>query len=119
MHLRCINTDCAATLDLHDRSLSCAVCGELLEIVVGPVSGTPAKLKDTWLHRRCSYDPRDVSGVWRFREFLPNGYSEIVTMGEGNSPLIEGRKTRAGRGCGIFASNISAGTRRRVSRTWG
>jgi threonine synthase len=93
MHLRCINTDCAATLDLHDRSLSCAICGELLEVVVGPVNTTPAELKYTWLQRRCSYDPRDVSGVWRFREFLPGGYSEIVTMGEGNNPLIEGRKT--------------------------
>jgi threonine synthase len=93
MHLRCINTDCAATLDLHDRSLSCPVCGELLEVVIGQMTATPAELKSTWLQRRCSYDPRDVSGVWRFREFLPRGYSEVVTMGEGNSPLIEGRKT--------------------------
>ncbi|MGA2369072.1 MAG: threonine synthase [Candidatus Korobacteraceae bacterium] len=93
MHLRCINTNCATTLDLHDRSLSCQVCGELLEVVVDPVTANPAELKHTWLQRRCSYDPRDMSGVWRFREFLPNGYSEIVTMGEGNNPLIEGRKT--------------------------
>ena len=27
----------------------------------------------------------DASGVWRFREFLPAGYSEIVTMAEGNT----------------------------------
>ncbi len=93
MHLRCINPDCAATLDLHDRSLSCAVCGELLEVVAAPLTANAAELKRTWLQRRCSYDPRDLSGVWRFREFLPGGYSEIVTMGEGNSPLIEGRKT--------------------------
>ncbi|MGA2761553.1 MAG: threonine synthase [Candidatus Cybelea sp.] len=93
MHLRCINPDCAATLDLHDRLLFCSVCGELLEIVLGPMTTSPAELKAAWLQRRCSYDPRDVSGVWRFREFLPGGYSEIVTMGEGNSPLIEGRKT--------------------------
>jgi threonine synthase len=64
----------------------------LLEVVVDPPALSPAELKRTWLARRCSYDPRDLSGVWRFREFLPNGYSEIVTMGEGNCPLIEGRR---------------------------
>jgi len=93
MHLRCINTHCAATLDLHDRALSCPACGELLEVVVGPIIPAPAELKRMWLQRRCSHDPRDSSGVWRFREFLPGGYSEIVTMGEGNNPLVEGRKT--------------------------
>jgi len=93
MHLRCSNTECAATLDLHDRALSCPVCAELLEVVVDPPASSPAELKRVWLERRCSYDPRDLSGVWRFREFLPNEYSRIVTMGEGNCPLIEGRKT--------------------------
>ena len=93
MHLRCSNTECAATLDLHDRALSCPVCAELLEVVVDPPDSSPAELKRTWLDRRTSYDPRDLSGVWRFREFLPNGYSEVVTMAEGNCPLIEGRKT--------------------------
>ncbi len=93
MHLRCSNTECAATLDLHDRALSCPACAELLEVVVDPPASSPAELKRTWLERRCSYDPRDLSGVWRFREFLPNGYSEIVTLGEGNCPLIEGRRT--------------------------
>ncbi len=43
MHLRCSNTECAATLDLHDRSLACAVCGELLEVVVGPVAANPGR----------------------------------------------------------------------------
>jgi len=95
MHLRCSNTDCAATLDLHGRSLSCPVCAELLEVVVDPVTVPPAELKRVWLQRKCSYHPRDVSGVWRFREFLPSGYSEIVAMGEGNNPLVEGRKTAA------------------------
>jgi threonine synthase len=93
MHLRCSNSDCAATLELHDRALSCPVCEDLLEVVVGEVKQSPADLKRLWLERRCSYDARDVSGVWRFREFLPGAYAEIVTMGEGNTPLVEGRKT--------------------------
>lgn len=93
MHLRCTNTDCAATLDLHDHSLSCPVCAELLEIVVDAPSAEPAVLKRIWLERRGSYRPHDVSGVWRFREFLPGGYSDVVTMGEGNNPQVEGRRS--------------------------
>lgn len=93
MHLRCSNRDCAATLDLHERALACPRCADLLEVVVDAIPGAPEDLKRTWLERRCSYNPRDVSGVWRFREFLPDGYSEVVTMGEGNNPLVRGRKT--------------------------
>jgi threonine synthase len=93
MHLRCSNPECGETLDLHDHALSCPVCAELLEIVVEAPAIDPIDMKRVWLERRCSYDPRDVSGVWRFREFLPNGYSDIVTMGEGNNPLIDGRRT--------------------------
>src|SRR5664279_4289518 len=85
MHLRCSNQDCAATLDLHDRALSCPVCADLLEVVVDSVANTPAELKRMWLERRCSYAPLDASGVWRFREFLPNCYSDVVTMSEGNN----------------------------------
>ena len=93
MHLRCSNTECGETLDLHERALACPECGDLLEVVIDPPSASPDALKRTWFRRRCSYHPLDVSGVWRFREFLPTGYVEAVTMGEGNSPLIEGRRT--------------------------
>ncbi len=93
MHLRCSNPECAVTLELHDRSLSCPQCASLLEVAISAPSRDPRDLKNVWLQRKCSYDPRDVSGVWRFREFLPGGYPEIVSMGEGNNPLIAGRKT--------------------------
>ena len=93
MHLRCSNPACAATLDLHDRALHCPACADLLEVVVGTVKMAPDDLKRAWLQRRSSYTPLDASGVWRFREFLPDGYSEIVTMAEGNNPLVQGRKT--------------------------
>jgi threonine synthase len=44
-----------------------------------------------------SSDLRDVSGVWRFREFLPDGYTPegVVTLGEGNVRLVRGQKTAA------------------------
>ncbi len=90
MHLRCSNPQCAATLDLHDPALSCPACADLLEISVDGAATTPGGLKRIWLQRRSSYAPLDASGVWRFREFLPRGYSEIVTMAEGNTPLVAG-----------------------------
>lgn len=93
MHLQCSNRECDATLDLHDHSLSCPVCGDLFQIITEVPSVEPAALKQTWLQRKCSYAPQDISGVWRFREFLPNGYDEIVSMGEGNNPLVQGRRT--------------------------
>ena len=93
MSLRCINPNCAASFELHQRLLACSLCGELLEVQVEAPAILPTDLKALWLERRCSFDPRDASGVWRFREFLPNGYDEIVTMAEGNNALVAGRKS--------------------------
>jgi threonine synthase len=95
MHLRCSISHCGTTLDLHDRALACPQCGELLEVVVNPGTHDPEDLKRMWLQRRTSYDPRDASGVWRFREFLPDVYPPdgVVTLHEGNVPLLRGQKT--------------------------
>jgi threonine synthase len=95
MHLRCSSENCGLTLDLHDRALQCPTCADLLEVAVGKVASSPSELKRVWMQRRTSRSPEDVSGVWRYREFLPNCYSEIVTMSEGNTPLVRGRKTAA------------------------
>lgn len=92
MHLRCSNEQCHAPLELHDRSLSCPRCGDLLELVVGDVPD-PADLKRIWLQRRASFASVDASGVWRFREFLPGNYAEVVSLGEGNTPLVRGQRT--------------------------
>ncbi len=81
-------------MDLHDRSLACPRCGGLLEVVVEIQDLDAPALKATWRERRRSWDPQDTSGVWRFREFLPPYDSGIVTLGEGNIPLIAGQKTR-------------------------
>jgi len=97
MHLRCSIPACETTLDLHDRALSCPKCGELLEVVPSPGTHDPEDLKHLWLTRRTSYNPRDISGVWRFREFLPDCYGPdaVVTLAEGNTPLVRGQKTAA------------------------
>jgi len=94
MQLRCFNPDCAAKLYLHSPFLACPACGELLEIDVDTTDVDSDALKSLWSERRKSREPRDISGVWRYREFLP-AYppEEIVTLGEGNTPLVRGRKT--------------------------
>jgi threonine synthase len=93
MHLRCSDIGCGTTLELHEQALACPVCGELLDVDIGKPSGSASELKRSWLQRRTSYAPQDVSGVWRFREFLPNCYDQLVTMGEGNTAIVRGRKT--------------------------
>ena len=96
-HLRCSVSHCGTTLDLHDRALACPQCGNLLEVAIEAPSTKPRDLKRLWLERRMSRDAQDGSGVWRFREFLPDGYDQtgVVTLGEGNIPLVRGQKTAA------------------------
>jgi threonine synthase len=96
MQLRCFDPACAARLDLHATALACPACGGLLEVDVDATALAAPALKELWSERRRSRDPRDISGVWRYREFLP-AYpaSEIVSLGEGNTPLVRGHKTAA------------------------
>ena len=94
MQLRCFDPGCAVRLDLHAPALACEACGGLLEVDVDAPAMTAEALKELWSERRKSRDARDISGVWRYREFLPDyPASEIVTLGEGNTPLVRGHKT--------------------------
>ncbi|HEY3928848.1 MAG TPA: threonine synthase [Candidatus Koribacter sp.] len=97
MHLRCNNRSCAHTLDLHERAVACPVCGDLLEVVVqAPAMDTKA-MKRMWVERRMSNAGADSSGVWRFRDLLPGPYSPetLISLAEGNTPLVRGLKTAA------------------------
>lgn len=95
-HLRCSVPECRTTLDLHDRALACPKCGDLLEVVVDASEHEPSILKNLWLERRLSVTSRYTSGVWRFREFLPEYHEDaIVSLGEGNVPLVRGQATAA------------------------
>ena len=90
--LRCIG--CGQTA-LPDR-FRCEHCRDLLEIIYpgweGRVPGDLSleSLKTLWRERRTSLEPADRSGVWRFREILPeiNG-EQIITIAEGNTPVYE------------------------------
>ena len=90
--LRCIG--CGKTA-LPDR-FRCEHCRDLLEIIYpgwedsGPTGLNAAALKNLWLGRRSSLNPADQSGVWRFREMLPEiAAQQIITIREGNTPVYE------------------------------
>jgi threonine synthase len=69
----------------------CADCGGLLAFeAFGPAPGTTID-RDRIAARRASIDQRDRSGVWRYRELLPEiPFDDIVTLGEGDVPLYDG-----------------------------
>jgi threonine synthase len=88
--LRCIG--CGKTA-LADR-FRCEHCRDLLEIIYpgweerGPAGLDAASLKQLWLDRRSSLGAADQSGVWRFREILPEiSQQQVITIREGNTPL--------------------------------
>src|ERR1017187_1085944 len=98
---RCIDPACGATYGLRERIYVCSRCGGTLEIDLGLAalrdSGAMRKL---WAARAASRDPRNVSGVWRYRELLPfNEPVPFVTLFEGNTPLYHG--PRSAQYCGL------------------
>jgi threonine synthase len=57
-------------------------------------------MRKLWAARAASRDPRNVSGVWRYRELLPfNEPVPFVTLFEGNTPLYHG--PRSAQYCGL------------------
>ncbi len=90
--LRCIG---CGRIALPDR-FRCEHCRDLLEIVFpgwdeqGPAGLNAESLKQLWAERQSSFDSADRSGVWRFREILPEiSKQEIITIKEGNTPVYE------------------------------
>ncbi len=94
--LRCVH--CGKVQETADRMFRCSKCSDLLEVVYPQWAGAPAafasRLREIWRERRGSNLPENASGVWRFRELLPQVEREnIVTMSEGNTPLVPLKKT--------------------------
>src|ERR1051326_8048938 len=88
--LRCIRCGRSA---LPDR-FRCEHCRDLLEIIFpgwehgGPAGLNAVSLKKLWLDRKTSSEPANQSGVWRFREILPEiAADQIITIREGNTPV--------------------------------
>src|SRR5690242_15150241 len=94
--LRCIG--CGALYKSASRDFRCPDCGDLFEVIYpawkssqrGSALGR-AILKNEWSQRQASRASADRSGVWRFRELLPNpgDLESVVTLSEGNTPVYE------------------------------
>jgi threonine synthase len=100
--LRCIG---CGRFALPDR-FRCEHCRDLLEIIYpgweerGPGGLDQASLKRLWNERRSSPEAADQSGVWRFREILPEiPKQQIITIREGNTPVYE--LTQCAKGAGV------------------
>jgi threonine synthase len=94
--LRCVH--CRALERDPGPHFRCRECSELLEIAYPEWTGAPRefalRLKEVWRERKTSTLAEDVSGVWRYRELLPRvGPRSIVTMSEGNTPLVPLERT--------------------------
>jgi len=74
-----------------DVLYNCVKCGGLLEATYPGLSLDPVDIRRTWRERRMSNTALDQSGVWRYREFFPylDDYSRVVTLREGNTPVLE------------------------------
>jgi threonine synthase len=84
--LRC--SACASPVEVD--ALTCAACGELPAFVLDAASVAADEIRARSRARRGSIDPRDRSGVWRFRELLPPiDEAQIVTLREGDVPLFD------------------------------
>ncbi len=83
--------ECGADFGINERLYTCSQCGGLLDIAPPRESIDDAhNLLAIWAARRTSFEPRDRSGVWRFRELLLFAENApIVTLEEGNTPLYE------------------------------
>ncbi|MGE0129917.1 MAG: threonine synthase [Blastocatellales bacterium] len=84
--LRCIN--CQTDFPASQRIYTCPECSGLLDVTYEVNEFQGERLMSVWDWRRASPKSIDQSGVWRFRELLPETEeSEIVTMTEGNTQI--------------------------------
>jgi threonine synthase len=73
-----------------DDAMFCASCSGLLAFETFSAAEGANLDRDRLAARRNSNDPRDRSGVWRYRELLPPiPFDDIVTLREGDVPLYD------------------------------
>jgi threonine synthase len=103
---RCILPACAAQFGICEQIYVCQRCGGPLEIEIPlELLKSVPDLRERWQARAASHDPRDRSGVWRFRELLPfDTDAPVVTLFEGNTPLYDA--PRSARYAGLTALRL-------------
>jgi threonine synthase len=92
--LVCFEQRCRTRFPITEVIYNCPRCGGLLEAAYDKPTQSAAELRQLWRERRKSNLPLDQSGVWRYREFIPflAEYNCVVTLREGNTPLLESRQ---------------------------
>ena len=92
--IACFEERCQARFPITEIIYNCPRCGGLLEALYPAPPQSPDELKTLWRNRRLCNIPLEQSGVWRYREFLPflSDYSRVVTLREGNTPLLDAPK---------------------------
>jgi threonine synthase len=95
--LVCFEPSCRTRFPVTEVLYNCTRCGGLLEAGYPDQPHAPEELKRLWRERRMSNHPLDRSGVWRYRETIPflEDYSAVVSLGEGNTPLLEAPRAAA------------------------
>jgi threonine synthase len=90
--LRCFNPACRARFDITEVLYTCPKCGGLIEAGYPAPAADASTLKRIFRERRMNNTPLDQSGVWRYREMFPflTDYTHVVTLREGNTPLLDG-----------------------------
>jgi threonine synthase len=106
--LRCVH--CGLIQQTVDAFYRCSRCTELLEVVYPDwPSMVPdaARLKQIWKERRLATTLHDASGVWRYRELLPQiSLQHVVTIREGNTPLLPLKTAQSLRVPRLFAKHL-------------
>ena len=95
--LVCFNPSCRAEYAATAVLYACTRCDGLLEAKIDYDRAAAAHWKHLWRQRRLSNAPLDLSGVWRYREMLDlfDGFHHVVTLREGNTPLLPGPRAAA------------------------
>jgi threonine synthase len=90
-YLQCIEAACKAQFDSATLIYTCGKCGGLLDVVYDLQAINAGELQRGWEARLGSKAAADKSGVWRFRELMPETTDEagIVTMLEGNTQIFD------------------------------
>ena len=91
-HLVCFEPSCRTRYALCEVLYNCPRCGGLLEVDYDWDTANPAPWRELWRERRLDNSALNQSGVWRYRELLPfdeASRSEVVTLREGNTPVLE------------------------------
>jgi threonine synthase len=103
---RCIIPECNSAYGIRERIYVCPRCGGPLEIQCRLEScGDANVLRKQWTDRAGSNDPRDRSGVWRYRELLPFDFDvPVVSLFEGKTPLYDA--PRSAEYCGLRSLQV-------------